>query len=63
VGQQGPILAAAGADATVFDNSPRQLQQDCQVAEREGLDLRTVEGDMRDLSCFMATKAHKSIAG
>ena len=24
-GQQGPVLAAAGADVTVFDNSPRQL--------------------------------------
>ena len=26
-GQQGPILAAAGAQVTVFDNSPRQLEQ------------------------------------
>ena len=24
-GQQGPLLAAAGADVTVFDNSPAQL--------------------------------------
>ena len=51
-GQQGPILAAAGAEVTVFDNSPRQLEQDRQVAERDGVHLRTVEGDMRDLSCF-----------
>ena len=51
-GQQGPILAAAGARVTVFDNSPRQLAQDRLVAEREGLDLTTVEGDMRDLSAF-----------
>jgi SAM-dependent methyltransferase len=51
-GQQGPILAAAGADVTVFDNAPRQLAQDRLVAEREGLDLSTVEGDMADLSCF-----------
>lgn len=51
-GQQGPILAAAGAEVTVFDNSPRQLEQDRYVAERDGLHLRTVEGDMRDLSCF-----------
>jgi SAM-dependent methyltransferase len=51
-GQQGPILAAAGAEVTVFDNSPRQLEQDRLVADREGLRLRTVEGDMRDLSCF-----------
>ena len=49
-GQQAPILAAAGANVTVLDNSPRQLAQDRLVAEREGLDLRTVEGDMADLS-------------
>lgn len=51
-GQQGPVLAAAGANVTVFDNSPRQLDQDRSVAEREGLDIRLVEGDMRDLSAF-----------
>jgi SAM-dependent methyltransferase len=51
-GQQGPILAAAGANVTVFDNSPRQLSQDRKVAERDGLALSTVEGDMRDLSVF-----------
>jgi ubiquinone/menaquinone biosynthesis C-methylase UbiE len=52
-GQQGPLLAAAGANVTVFDNSPRQLDQDRSVAEREGLvNLKTVEGDMRDLSIF-----------
>ncbi|HSB66217.1 MAG TPA: class I SAM-dependent methyltransferase [Anaerolineales bacterium] len=51
-GQQGPILAAAGANVTVFDNSPRQLEQDRLVAEREGLKLITMEGDMRDLSVF-----------
>jgi SAM-dependent methyltransferase len=51
-GQQGPILAAAGARVTVFDNSPRQLGQDRAVAERDGLTIDTVEGDMRDLSVF-----------
>ncbi len=51
-GQQGPVLAAAGARVTVFDNSPRQLYQDRMVARREGLEMRTVEGDMRDLSRF-----------
>ena len=51
-GQQGPILAAAGARVTVFDNSPAQLAQDRAVAEREGLEIRTVEGDMRDLSAL-----------
>jgi SAM-dependent methyltransferase len=51
-GQQGPVLAAAGARVTVFDNSPRQLERDEQVAARDGLPLRTVLGDMRDLGAF-----------
>ncbi len=51
-GQQGPIMAAAGAEVTIFDNSPAQLARDREVAEREGLTIRTVEGDMRDLSVF-----------
>lgn len=51
-GQQAPILAAAGASVTVLDNSPKQLEQDSKVAEREGLSLATVEGDMADLSLF-----------
>jgi SAM-dependent methyltransferase len=51
-GQQGPILAATGARVTVLDNSPRQLAQDRRVAEREGLALATVEGDMADLAMF-----------
>jgi len=51
-GQQVPILAAAGALVTVFDNSPKQLEKDQQVAEREGRPMRTILGDMRDLSAF-----------
>lgn len=51
-GQQGPILAAAGAKVTVFDNSPKQLAQDRLVAERDGLAIATVQGDMADLSVF-----------
>lgn len=51
-GQQGPILAAAGATVTVFDNSPRQLAQDRKVAKREGLTIDTEQGDMADLSRF-----------
>ena len=51
-GQQGPVLAAAGANVTVFDNSPKQLEQDRSVAERESLVIKTVEGDMADLSMF-----------
>ncbi|MDA7979328.1 MAG: class I SAM-dependent methyltransferase [Pirellulales bacterium] len=49
-GQQAPILAAAGANVTVVDRSKQQLAQDRMVAEREGLSVRTVQTDMRDLS-------------
>jgi SAM-dependent methyltransferase len=51
-GQQGPVLAAAGAHVTVFDNSPAQLAREREVADREGLNIRTVQGDMRDLGAL-----------
>lgn len=51
-GQQGPIIAATGADVTVFDNSIQQLKKDELVAKRDGLTIKTVQGDMRDLSVF-----------
>lgn len=51
-GQQAPILAAAGARVTVLDNSPKQLEQDRKVAERDSLNLVTIVGDMTDLSVF-----------
>ncbi len=51
-GQQGPVLAAAGAMVTVFDNSGMQLEQDRLVAGREGLELVTEQGDMLDLTRF-----------
>jgi SAM-dependent methyltransferase len=55
-GQQGPILAAAGARVTVFDNSPRQLERDRSVAERDGLEIATLQGDMRDLSALSSER-------
>jgi SAM-dependent methyltransferase len=51
-GQQGPVLAAAGAKVTVFDASARQLAQDRLVAERESLSIETIQGDMKDLRVF-----------
>lgn len=51
-GQQGPILAAAGADVTVVDISEKQLEQDAIVAKRDGLNLHTIQGDMSDLHFF-----------
>ena len=51
-GQQAPLLAAAGANVTSFDNSPKQLELDAMVAQRDGLTIRIEEGDMRDLNRF-----------
>ncbi|WP_425259568.1 class I SAM-dependent methyltransferase [Rubrivivax sp. RP6-9] len=51
-GQQAPVLAAAGAVVTSLDASAGQLAKDRWVADREGLALRCVIGDMCDLSVF-----------
>lgn len=51
-GQQCPIFAAAGARVTSFDQSEAQLARDREVAERERLAIRTVQGDMADLSAL-----------
>lgn len=51
-GQQGPILAAAGAKVTVFDNSDNQLKQDQITAKTYDLKIRTIRGNMQDLSVF-----------
>ncbi|WP_163530253.1 class I SAM-dependent methyltransferase [Halobacillus ihumii] len=51
-GQQAPVLAAAGADVTVTDISNKQLEQDEEVAKRDQLTLKTVQGDMSDLGDF-----------
>lgn len=51
-GQQGPILAALGAEVTVFDLSEEQLSKDRDVATRNQLNIVTKQGDMRDLRVF-----------
>ncbi len=51
-GQQGPILAALGADVTIFDNSEKQLQQDKILSDKFHLNIKIVQGDMKDLSVF-----------
>ena len=51
-GQQGPVLAKLGADVTIFDNSEKQLQQDKNLSDQFDLDIKTVQGDMKDLSIF-----------
>lgn len=51
-GQQGPVLATLGADVTIFDNSTKQLQQDQSVSDAFNLHIKTMQGDMRNLSVF-----------
>lgn len=51
-GQQAPVLAAAGANVTSFDNSAEQLKRDKLVAERENLQIVLEQGDAADLSRF-----------
>lgn len=51
-GHQGPILAAAGAEVTVFDFSAKQLECDRRVADEHGLNINIIQGDIRDLGCF-----------
>ena len=45
-GQQMPIFAALGAVCTVLDYSPRQLESERMVAEREGYDIAIIRADM-----------------
>ena len=51
-GQQAPILAAAGAVVTSFDQSPEQLRKDADVAARDNMSIQCLQGDMADLSVF-----------
>lgn len=48
-GQQTPTLTAYGADVTVLDLSPMQLEQDRIALERYGLDAVRVEGSVTSL--------------
>ena len=51
-GQQSVAFALLGAQVTVLDLSDAQLASDRLAAVRLGLEIETVEGDMRDLSAF-----------
>lgn len=51
-GQQSAGFSILGANVTVFDLSDVQLERDRQAASHYGIDLRTIQGDMRDLSVF-----------
>ena len=47
-GQQMPVFAAMGAECTVLDYAPRQLETEQQVAQREGYRIETVRADMTE---------------
>lgn len=53
-GQQSAALGLLGAQVTVFDLTETQLQRDRDAAAHYGLQVRTLQGDMRDLSVFEA---------
>ena len=49
-GQQGPLMAAAGAEVTIVDLSPKQLEQDQKAAEKYDLKIETIETPASELS-------------
>jgi SAM-dependent methyltransferase len=51
-GQQSVAFAMLGARVVVLDLSDAQLARDRDAAAHHGVDIRSVEGDMRDLSAF-----------
>lgn len=51
-GQQSVAFALLGANVTVVDLSPTQLERDQHAAVHYGLSIRTLHGDMRDLSAL-----------
>jgi SAM-dependent methyltransferase len=53
-GQQSAAFALLGASVTVVDLSDGQLQRDRETAAHYGLDIETVQADMRDLSALEA---------
>jgi len=51
-GQQSAAYALLGADVTVVDLSAEQLERDRQVATHYKVEIKTHQGDMRDLSAL-----------
>lgn len=51
-GQQSVAFALLGAKVTIFDLSDKQLERDRLAAAHYGVEIRTVQGDMRYLDAF-----------
>jgi len=54
-GQQSAAFAILGANVSVFDISEGQLQKDREAAQHYGVQINTIQGDMRDLSSLDAS--------
>jgi SAM-dependent methyltransferase len=53
-GRQSVAFALLGAEVTVADLSDAQLERDREAASHYGLDIRTLQADMRDLTALDA---------
>jgi SAM-dependent methyltransferase len=51
-GQDSVAFGLLGAEVTVLDLSDEQLARDRLAADQHGLEINTLQGDMRDLSAF-----------
>src|SRR5215475_329264 len=51
-GRQSAAFGLLGAEVTVVDLSPEQLERDRQMAQHYNLAITLLEGDMRDLSAL-----------
>ena len=54
-GQQSAAFGLLGANVTVVDIAPGQLERDREAAAHYRLQIETIQGDMRDLSAITST--------
>ena len=58
-GQQSAVFSLLGANVTVLDLTPEQLESDQEAARHYGYEVRTIQGDMRDLSALPDAHFHR----
>jgi SAM-dependent methyltransferase len=64
-GQQSAVFSLLGANVTVLDLTPEQLESDQVAARHYGYQVTTIQGDMRDLSMLPDAgydRAHQPIS-
>ncbi len=52
-GQQSAAFALLGAQVTVLDISEQQIKRDLETAAHYGVEIKAVQGDMRDLASLL----------